>query len=956
MMDVGRHSGIKLFSNSEIAKVEGEEGNFKVSILQKARYVDIDKCTGCGDCERVCPVVKPNEFEVGLGVRKAIYRPFPQAVPFAYIRNGDDCLGTLPLACSKCQEACKPECINYDDIDRTIDVNVGSIIVATGIDYYDPREASEYGYTRFENVVTSFELERILSAGGPTKGELIRITDGKPPKRVAFIQCVGSRNRKRDIDYCSRICCMNSIKDSLIVREYFPNSEIIIFYIDIRAFGKGFEEFYNRSLEEGVKYIRSKPSKIVEDPKTGNLILSYENTETAEIKEITVDLAVLSSALVPQEGTGKLAKTLEIEIDNDGFFTMMDSCSRPMESTRKGIYLCGCDTAPKDITDSIAEACGAALKASVSVVDYKLKREKEEIEQIDTEGKPRVGVFVCHCGLNIAGLLDCSTLADYASKLPDVIYSTDLLFACSEANQRDIQEAVKEHNLTRVVVAACTPKTHEPIFRESLRKVGLNPYLFEMVNIRDQCSWVHVGEPEGAMEKAKDLIRMGVARSKLLRPLESSEMDVGQEVLIIGGGIAGIQTAIDLSTRDFKVYLVEKQKELGGRVKSLATTYPSGKSGKELIEERISVLEKTEVTVLTETEVKNANGFVGHFQVTLKKRNASGSEKKQLSIGAIVVAIGSDIFDPQGKFSYGKFPNVITNMDMEEILLRKNSIEIEGKKPETVAYIQCVGSRGEEGGNPGCSRYCCQAAIKQAITLREKGINVVIFNKDIRVYSKGAERMYRKAREMGVLFLPYDDDNTPRISGKNKAEQITIVSKPLKKELVLDIDAIVLSCGMIPKVKESEDLANLLKIPRGTDRFFMERHPKFGPVETNVDGVFLAGCTQFPKDIADSIAQASAVASKVAALLSKGKIIMEPITSFINEEYCRGCGKCADICEFKAIEIIEKEPGIMVAKVNSALCKGCGTCASVCPTGAAGMHHFTDDQIESVLTALLYEK
>ncbi|MCK4233947.1 CoB--CoM heterodisulfide reductase iron-sulfur subunit A family protein, partial [candidate division WOR-3 bacterium] len=477
-------------------------------------------------------------------------------------------------------------------------------------------------------------------------------------------------------------------------------------------------------------------------------------------------------------------------------------------------------------------------------------------------------------------------------------------------------------------------------------------YLFEMVNIRDQCSWVHVREPEGAMEKAKDLIRMGVARSKLLRPLVSSEMDVGQEVLIIGGGIAGIQTAIDLSTRDFKVYLVEKQKKLGGRVKSLATTYPSGKSGKELIEERISVLEKTEVTVLTETEVKNAIGFVGHFDITLETVEGQKIEEKSISVGAIVVAIGSDIYNPMGKYYYGSFTNVLTNMELENLLLKNKDIEIEGKKPETIAYIQCVGSRGDEG-NTGCSRYCCQAAIKQAITLREKGINVVIFNKDIRVYSKGAERMYRKAREMGVLFLPYDDDNTPRISGKNKAEQITIVSKPLKKELVLDIDAIILSCGMIPKVKESEDLANLLKIPRGADKFFMERHPKFGPVETNVDGIFLAGCAQFPKDIADSIAQASAVASKIAALLSRGKIIMEPITSFINEEYCRGCGKCADICEFKAIELIEKEPGIMIAKVNTALCKGCGTCASVCPTGAVGMHHFTDSQIETVLKALL---
>ncbi len=956
MMDVGRHPGIELLTNSEVVELDGNEGDFHVTILKKARYIDIDKCTGCGDCERVCPVVKPSEFEVGLGIRKAIYRPFPQAVPSAYIRNADDCLGTLPLACSKCQEACKPNCIDYDDVDRTINVNVGSVIVATGNDYYDPREASEYGYTRFKNVVTSLELERILSAGGPTRGELKRITDGKSPKRIAFIQCVGSRNEKRDISYCSRICCMNAIKDSLIVREFFSDAEIIVFYIDIRAFGKGFDEFYNRSLDEGVKYIRSKPSKIVEDPHTGNLILSYENTETAEIKEINVDLAVLSSALVPHEGTDSLAKVLGIQIDDDGFFAMMDSCSRPMESTKKGIYLCGSATVPKDITDSIAEACGAALKASVAVSDYKLERKKEEIEEINTEGEIRVGVFVCHCGLNISGLLDCKELALYADKLKNVVYSTDLLFACSEANQRDIQDAIKEYNLTRVVVAACTPKTHEPVFRENVRKVGLNPYLFEMVNIRDHCSWVHTQEPEEAMVKAKDLIRMGVARSRELQPLEPREIEVGQDVLILGGGIAGIETAIDLSTRNFKVYLIEKSEKLGGRVRELASTYPSGKSGSELIDERLSVLKKTKVIVLQETELKKLEGFVGHFKATLQKKVSKGTEEKELKVGAIVVAIGADLYNPEGKFFYGKFGNVITNMEMEKILLGNGNIEINGEKPDTVAYIQCVGSRGEGGGNPGCSRYCCQAAIKQAISLRRHNINVVIYYRDIRVYSKGAERMYRKAREMGVLFLRYDENNKPIVEGKNKAETITIVSKPLQKELILNVDALVLSCGMVPKLRESEELAELLKIPRSADRFFMERHPKFGPVETNVDGIFLAGCTQFPKDIADSIAQASAVGSKIASLLSKGKITMEPITSFINENFCRGCGVCAELCEFHAIEITEKEPGIKVAQVNSALCKGCGVCASVCPTGAAGMHHFTDKQIEATLKALLYER
>jgi len=956
MMDVGRHLNIELFTNSEVIEVKGKAGDFYVKILQKARYVNIEECTSCGDCAKVCPIVVPNEFEVGLGARKAIYSPFPQAVPNAYIRIADDCLGTFPLACARCAEVCQKNAIDYDEQDKIIEVHIGSIIVATGVDYYDPREASEFGYTRFENIVTSMELERILSASGPTRGELIKFTDRKTPEQIAFIQCVGSRNIKRDIPYCSRICCMNAMKDALIIHEHFPDAEMKIFYIDIRAFGKGFEEFYERTLNlDKLTFINAKPSKIVDDSVTGKTIISYENVQTGKIETEKVDLAVLSSALIPSTRSGKLAEILGIEIDKDGFIKQLDPCSDPLDTTREGIYVCGCAISPKDITDSIADASGAAARAVRHVLGHKIVREEEKIPPIVPTGEPRIGVFVCHCGVNIAGTVDVKRVADYARTLKNVVYCDETLFACAASTQTEIQQKISEHRLNRVLVAACTPKTHEPIFRETLTKVGLNPYLFEMVNIRDQCSWVHQQDPIGATQKAIDLVRMGVAKARLLNPLEMKRLKVNHDALVIGGGVAGIQTAIDLAGKGFNVYLVEKEKKLGGRVSHLSTLYPSYKPGRDLIESKVQKLFSAGVKAYNSTTIEGVTGFVGNFEVHLKTDGSDGDSQEPLKVGAIVVATGSNLYRPErGEFGFGIYSNVFTNEDFEQHISRGEYLEIDGKKPKTVAFIQCVGSRGEKG-NPGCSRYCCQAAIKQAIALRRMGINVIVFHRDVRVYSRGAEEMYREARGLGVLFIPYLKNKPPEFRGKKKVSSIFVDNKMLNRSTEFSVDAVVLSLGMVPDEKSNDYLVDLLKIQRSSDRFFMERHSKLGPVETAVEGIFLCGCAQGPKDISDSISQASAVASKVSALLSEDTIKLEPIVSEADAIFCRACGKCVEVCEFNALEIKESEAGKLAVYINEALCKGCGSCASVCPTGAIDVRHFTDDQIEAQLEAVLEE-
>jgi heterodisulfide reductase subunit A len=949
-----------LFTNSEVQEVSGKAGEFKANVLQRTRYVDLQTCTSCSACIEACVFKEPrfpDEFNLGLSKRKPVYIPFPQAVPQGAIIDPETCIEFKSGKCKKtCVDACKPNSIHFDEKDKEIQLNVGSIIVSTGIDYLNPKVVSEFGYGRFKNVLTSLEIERLLSSSGPSQGELIRSSDHKTPKKMAFIQCVASRDMKFGIPYCSTICCMNTIKDAKIIREHYPNTELDIFYIDIRAFGKGYEGLYSLSLEDkSISYIQAKPSKILEDPDSQNLFVMYEDPESGQNLHRCYDMVVLSSALVPSNSSKDLARILGIKLDKDNFYAQKGSVTYPLDSTRDGIYLCGCALGPKDITDSIAEASGAAVRAARHVLDHKLERKKKKLPHIDTSGEPRIGVFVCQCGINISGVVDTAQVVEYAKKLPNVIEAADVQFACAASTQAEIQQNIIDNRLNRVLVAACTPKTHEPIFQETLAKVGLNPYLFEMVNIRDQCSWVHIDEPEKATEKAKDLVRMGVAKARLLNPLEVREMDINHDVLIIGGGIAGIQAAIDVSGKEMQVHLVEKDKQLGGRINTLSTLYPSFKPGSYFIKSKLEELKNANVNIHTSTSIEGIDGFVGNFKVLLKKSTNGKSKEIPVNIGAIIIASGADLYDvPKGDFGYGIYSNVFTNQEFEEKIFQGKDLKIDGKKPDTVAFIQCVGSRGEKG-NPDCSRYCCQAAIKQAIALRKLGINVVIFHRDIRVYSRGAEQMYRKARGMGVLFMPYDKDNPPRFVGKQKVSSLILDDNRVDKSVDISVDAVVLSLGMVPEETESANLVEYLKIPRSADRFFMERHPKLGPVETAIVGIYLCGCAQGPKDITDSISQSSAVAAKVASLLSGDTITLEPIVSTSNAKFCRACGKCVEVCEFNALELKATEQGRHAIHINEALCKGCGSCAAVCPTGAIDLRHFTNEQIEAQVEAIFME-
>ena len=937
----------------------------------------------CGLCVDVCPQVGGNEFDVGLKARKAIHRPYPQSVPATYAIDPDACLnlrGCLTdrqrarlervqkikekkdpeyhaklLVCGHCMDACDVDAIDFDMRPEEFELDAGAILVAVGFQEFDARKLGNYGYGRFPNVVTSLEFERMLNASGVTRGHVVRPSDMKTPKRIVFVQCVGARG-EGGRPYCSRFCCMNAVKDSMLVRQHDPEVEdVTILYTDLRAFGKGFDDFVQRSRDErSANYVRGRPSKIERVAEDDTLEVFVEDTLGHKQRRVPADLVVLSVAAAPNDGAIRLAETLGIETDQYGFIARKDPAISAVESTRDGIFVCGSAVGPQVIPDCVAQASATAARAQLYLTGNRAEEEEDAVEPLDLSGPPRIGVMVCHCGVNIAGVLDIEDLVEHASELPDVVAASHDLFACSTTGQEALLELVREHKLNRIVVAACTPRTHEPVFREACAGIGFNPYLLEMVNIRDQCSWVHAKAPDQAQEKARALIRMGVARARHLEPLHEGEVPMTRAAVVVGGGIAGIQAATDLAMQGFPVTLVEKTERLGGRLTSpnLMYLYPNRRPAADVLKEKIKRLELSGARVLLNTEVADIAGFVGNFEVTL-----SGETNETLPAGAIVLAFGASLHEPKGEFGYGKLPNVITSAELEEKWCGEEGTEgqrDEGTKSldgvKQASFVLCVGSRDPECFS-GCSRYCCPTAIKQAMEFCKRGIDTTIFYRDIRTISTGAEEMYREARGMGVLFVRIPPGTKPEVVGNERAEAVRCFDDLLGRRLEVPTDLVVLSVGMRPRQPETSKFHDMLKASIGLDGFFLERHPELAPVETAVEGVLLAGTVQGPKDIVDSVAQASAAAAKASVFLAYDKVTLDPAVSVVDEVKCRACGKCVEICQFRAPQLVETEPGVFAARINASLCKGCGTCTSWCPSGAITSRHFTDRQVHAMIDA-----
>ncbi|MDD1743496.1 MAG: FAD-dependent oxidoreductase, partial [Methanomassiliicoccales archaeon] len=806
---------------------------------------------------------------------------------------------------------------------------------------FDARQKKEYGYGEFKNVVTSIEFERMLSATGPYLGTVLRPSDGEIPRRVAFIQCVGSRDEKVGNPYCSSVCCMYAIKEAIIAGEHTAGLKPTIFFMDVRAFGKEFEYYRERAEKEyGVKMHRgSRVASVHEDPETKNLFLRYSIGDETNTEEF--DLVVLSVGMRPAEDGERLAKRLGFKLNKYGFCET--DVYSPLSTTKPGIFVSGSFAAPKDIPTTVAEASGAVAKAAALISEARntLVEAKEFAPEMDVAGQePRIGVFVCHCGINIGGTVKVPSVVEYAKTLPGVVFAGENIFTCSSDTQEKIKEVIKEHKLNRVVVASCTPRTHEPLFQNTIREAGLNPYLFEMANIRDQCSWIHMHEPEKATKKSKDLVRMAVAKARLLEPLKKSKLGVLHSAVVIGGGLAGMTAALDISDQGYPVHIIEKEKYLGGNL--IKIHHKEGdRKPKDFMNELVGkVRDAKNITVHLGSEVKEVGGFVGNFKVK--------TNEGEIDTGAVIVATGAKEYVPT-EFLYGQDKRVVTQLELEQQLDEKTL------KAKKVVMIQCVGSRNEK--SPYCSRICCSNAVKNAIDIKKASpsTEVYILHKDIRTYGF-REDLYREAGSLGVNFTRFSEGTMPIVESKAGQIEVTVWDTMLNQNILLKPDLLVLSAGIAPN-EGNEELAKMLKVPLSKDKFFLEAHMKLRPVDFATEGVFLAGAAHWPKFIDETIAQASGAATRAITIISKDFLETEGIIAAVNEMVCNGCGVCEPVCEYKAITIVKdpSNPDKLKAVVNEGLCKGCGTCVAACPSAAMEQKGFKDQQMYAIIDAALQE-
>ncbi len=936
LSEVGEHPNVEVLANAEVTALEGEAGSFRATIRQRARFVT-SECTRCNLCFDACPVALPSEFDYGMSTRKAIYTPFPQAVPGPYVVDVLNCLNDPPnyLPCGRCTDACPPKCIDFNlPLTQDLQREVASVIVTTGFETLPAEALEEYAYGKHPDVLTSQEFERLLAATGPSGGEIVRPSDGHHAERVLFVLCVGSRD-VRHVASCSRVCCMYSIKHAYQAMDHGV-PDVTVMYMDVRAYGKGFEGFWTRTAEAGVSFVRSRPARIV--PVDGQLEVTYEDTQLGQRADRRFDMVVLATAIQPPRGMPALAERLGLELGEDGFFQAVDGEGGVIATTRPGVYVAGCASGPKDIPDTVTEASAAAGRALAHVGQRSWVEEPVPDPRPDDE-QERIGVFVCDCGSNIAGTVDVPGVVQFASELPGVVHAEEVMFACAGNTQQGIADAIKDKSLNRIVVAACSPKTHEGTFKRACLKGGLNPYLLEMANIRNQSSWVHRSDHAGATFKAMDMVSMGVEKARRLRPLAKMDQPVVRRALVVGGGLAGMSAAVSLARQGIETHLVERQPQLGGLAASLHELSPRHTSARGLVEMLTEQVAAEGVRVHLGTEIETMGGHVGHFTAQL----ASGEE---IEAGAVILATGATPYRPT-ELGYGTDPRVLTNLELEGRMA-----DGDDGLGEDVTFVGCVGSRN---GERDCSRYCCTSMIGQALALRREGKRVRVLYRDVRTFGREAEQLYEEAMRAGVQFIRFDSSRTPGEAIQYADGTVITPDELLGRTVKFDTDNLVLAVGLEPR---DESIFAQLKVSRSQDGFLLEKHPKLGPIEAGSPGIFLAGTAQAPKDAGESIAQGLATAAKAGALLAQDHVTKEPIVSRIHADPCTGCSICIRVCPFNAIQMTEPYEGKPrgVATVVEAACQGCGTCAATCNFEAIEMPAFTDEQILAQIDAALATK
>jgi len=928
-----------MLTNADLLALEGKPGDFTAKIKLRPRYIDADKCTACGLCTQYCPRHHVDSYNEGLSLTRPIHIDYAQAVPATYYIDPESCLYLQYETCQICVPVCQSHAIDFSQQPEELDLNVGAVILSPGFGRIPEKTLNKYGYDKHPDVVTSIEFERMTTASGPFKGKIKCLSDDRHPERIAFIQCVGSRDLGCDNGYCSSVCCMYSIKEALVAKEHDPEVDITIYYMDIRTQGKEFDKARQRAESIGINFVRARVADVT--PWGNHLQLTY-STLDGRHKFEPFDMVVLSVGLESPRDARLLADITGIGLNKYDF--CKTETFTPLETTRKGIAAAGAFQGPKDIPESVTQASAAAAMTSgllkkqrgQGIVHKAYPKEQAPSDEV------RIGVFVCHCGINIGSVVDVFDVQQSTDNMEGVAYHTDSLYSCSQDAQEVLKQKIKEHNLNRVVIAACSPRTHEPLFQETLRDAGLNRCLIEMVNIRDQCSWVHANEPEAATDKSRDLVRMAVAKARNMRPLPEQTVPVTAKALVIGGGIAGITAALTLADQGFESVILEKGQTIGGNLGLVNHTLAHDEMARHLKKLIANIEKNPMIDIILGAELVETAGFVGNFSSVIV--SDSGPKKKEQTVdhGVVILATGGHEHRPDG-YLLGKNSKVLTQQELE----KKLSGKAKNRAPGSVVMIQCAGSRGDDLNY--CSKVCCNHAVKNALKIKDVNPDsrVIVLYRDMRTYGFG-EDAYREARLKGVIFIPYELNRKPEVYEKARRLHVRFFDSILQEEMDITPDLVALSVGIVPE--GTEKLSKLLKVPLTEDKFLLEAHVKLRPVELPVSGVYVCGLAHGPKPVDETIAQAQAAAAKAAIPLVKGYVSVDPIVSHVDQDQCIGCGLCVSLCPFKAIEMI-KAGKKRKARTIAASCKACGICSSHCPVFAISMGGFTNEQITSQIMA-----
>lgn len=938
LSESGRQLRIDLKPMTIVEQVDGDVGDFKVTVKTMPRFIDLNTCTACGECVEKFP--EWVRFTPGLDPRAPTCMRYPQATPYAFSVDTEKVTDFAAL-----QGVCKVGAIRPDDRETTETLNVSAIVLATGAELFDPAVLDNFGAGKYPNVVTGLEYERIMSASGPTLGQLVRPSDQKRPARVAWVQCVGSRGINRaDVPYCSSVCCMYALKEAIVTKERFAEEiEACIFYMDMRTFGKDYERYLTRAVDEyGVKLIRSRPHSVVADPDTGDLSITYATDGNARHQTEIFDMVVLSTGFRIPDSSVALANRLGIDLNEHGF---AKTCGfEPVATSRPGIYVCGVSESPKDIPETMTQASAAAAMAGAHMHLDENDINEEELfpPERDVSAEPlRAGVFVCDCGTNIGGVITVSEVVEKARHFPNVAYAEAMGYGCSKEAMDRMEALIQEHRLNRVVIGGCSPRTHETKFQDMLRRCGLNKYLVEIVNIRDQDTWVHMDRPADATRKALKMLEMGVYGVIRAHPLVEHSLPMNRNVLVIGGGVTGMNAALLLADQGFRVYLVEREARLGGIARTVRTTLEGDDVGRYMsgLMEKVQAHEK--IQVLIQSIIVDHKGMPGRFTTGIQ--TGPRMHYMQIEHGATILATGALVSRPR-QYMLGEDDRVLTQLDMDaKIADDPESI----RRMDQVVMIQCVGSR--EPGNPNCSRICCQSAIKNA--LRMKALNpdmqIYILNRDIRTYGF-QEDYYREARQQGVQFIRYEPERRPDVRAAQDSMVVSVYDDILGCRLEISTDAVVLSTGLIADDETTEELSVLFHLPRTDDGYFLEDHVKLRPTDMSVRGFFLAGTAHAPKTIHESITQGQAAAGRALTMLAKQWINLGAAVAKVDGAKCSACLVCVRACPYN-VPFINAEG---YSEIDPAKCHGCGICAADCPARAIQLMQYEDDQILAKLDGL----